>query len=84
MQNHIPAIVRFCQAQEPQLSLAAFGRLFDPPLNRSTVMRWQRDGVPVGRVLEVERITGISRHELRPDAFGAAPQTILAPAEAAR
>ncbi len=35
------------------------------------VSQWAR--VPASRVLDVERITGISRHELRPDIFGAAP-----------
>lgn len=32
------------------------------------VSQWKR--VPPDRVIEVERITGISRHELRPDVFG--------------
>ncbi|MND81871.1 hypothetical protein D3C80_736810 [compost metagenome] len=32
------------------------------------VSQWKK--VPAERVLEVERITGISRHELRPDVFG--------------
>lgn len=32
-----------------------------------------RNGVPADRVLKVEEITGISRHELRPDVFGPAP-----------
>ncbi|AJY47058.1 MULTISPECIES: transcriptional regulator [Martelella] len=35
------------------------------------VSQWKR--VPVGRVLELERIVGISRHHLRPDIFGAPP-----------
>jgi DNA-binding transcriptional regulator YdaS (Cro superfamily) len=30
--------------------------------------------VPAERVLEIERLTGVSRHELRPDVFGPAPQ----------
>lgn len=34
-------------------------------LNKATISRWQR--VPPERVLEVEKATGISRHELRPD-----------------
>ncbi len=34
-------------------------------INKSTVSRW--DDVPPERVVAVERITGISRHELRPD-----------------
>lgn len=43
-------------------------------LNKATISRWQR--VPAERVVEVERITGIPRHELRPDlaAIFIAPQ----------
>jgi DNA-binding transcriptional regulator YdaS (Cro superfamily) len=32
------------------------------------VSQWKR--IPPERVLDVERITGISRHKLRPDVFG--------------
>jgi DNA-binding transcriptional regulator YdaS (Cro superfamily) len=32
---------------------------------------WKR--VPAERVLEIERLTGVSRHELRPDVYGPAP-----------
>lgn len=32
------------------------------------VSQWKK--VPAERVLDVERITGISRHSLRPDVFG--------------
>lgn len=32
---------------------------------------WKK--VPAERVLDFERITGISRHDLRPDVFGHAP-----------
>lgn len=42
------------------------GKLGD--LTSQAVSQWKR--VPAGRVLEVERITGISRHVLRPDVFG--------------
>jgi len=38
----------------------------------------QWDEVPLNRVLVVERETGISRHELRPDVFGLAPETVAA------
>ena len=31
------------------------------------VSQWDR--VPAGRVLDVERLTGISRHDLRPDLY---------------
>lgn len=38
--------------------------------------RWETGArqVPPARVLDVERITGISRHDLRPDVFGVKPQ----------
>jgi DNA-binding transcriptional regulator YdaS (Cro superfamily) len=48
--------------------------------NPSVVANWRTRGrVPAERTLEIEAISGISRHELRPDVFGAAPQ----PGEAA-
>lgn len=42
-------------------------------VNRSTILRWETGDVPVERVHEIERVTGISRHDLRPDIFGPAP-----------
>ena len=36
----------------------------------AAVLQW--DEVPIRRVPEVERISGVSRHELRPDFFGPA------------
>lgn len=44
-------------------------------VNKATVTRWAQRGVPYERVVEVERVTGIPRHELRPDlaaVFGSA------------
>jgi DNA-binding transcriptional regulator YdaS (Cro superfamily) len=38
-------------------------------LTRQAVAQWDR--VPPKRVLQIEALTGISRHELRPDVFGA-------------
>lgn len=40
--------------------------------------RWETGArqVPAERVLEIERITGISRHDLRPDVFGPAPAPV--------
>lgn len=38
-------------------------------VTRSAVSQWPR--VPAERVLEVERISGIPRHELRPDIYPA-------------
>ena len=40
--------------------------------NPSVVMNWRlRDSIPADRVLAIESLTGISRHKLRPDVFGA-------------
>lgn len=36
-------------------------------ITRAAVWQWRR--VPAQRVLEVERITGIPRYELRPDLY---------------
>ncbi len=50
-------------------TLEALGREFG--VNKSTMLRWEEGRVPPDRALEVERLTGISRHELRPDIYGA-------------
>lgn len=39
-------------------------------VNRITLWRWETGRVPAERVIEIERVTGISRAELRPDLFG--------------
>lgn len=36
-------------------------------LSPQAVSQWKR--VPAERVLEVERVTGVSRHDLRPDLY---------------
>jgi hypothetical protein len=60
------------RADNDKMSLEEFGKLFAPPVNKSTVLRWERGDppVPVQRLDEVERITGIPRRYLRPDIFG--------------
>ncbi len=40
-------------------------------VNKATVTRWAQRSVPLTRVYQVEEKTGISRHQLRPDFFGA-------------
>lgn len=37
------------------------------------INNWRERGVPAERVLEFEQVTGISRHQLRPDVFGKTP-----------
>ena len=47
-------------------------------ISPGAVSQWDR--VPAERVLEIERLTGISRHDLRPDVFGPPPDIKVAPA----
>jgi DNA-binding transcriptional regulator YdaS (Cro superfamily) len=42
----------------------------------AAVLQW--DKVPPNRVLQVERLSGVSRHVLRPDIFGPLPQEAVA------
>jgi len=42
-------------------------------LSRAAASLWDR--VPAARVLEVERLTGVSRYVLRPDVYGPAPKS---------
>lgn len=57
----------FRSKQEPKISLETFGEPFG--VDKSTVKRWQDNGVPAERVLDIERQWGISRHDLRPDLY---------------
>ena len=41
-------------------------------INSSAISQWDR--VPIDRALDIERITGISRHYLCPRIFGEAPE----------
>ena len=36
---------------------------------RSTVLRWETRRIPAERVLALEELTGVSRHDLRPDIY---------------
>ena len=56
-------ITRF--REEKGLTLEGFGQ--ELGVNKSTVMRWEEAGVPVDRLADVSRITGILPAELRPD-----------------
>lgn len=47
------------------------------------ITRWQKTGqVPAHHCLAVEQLTGISRHELRPDVFGTPEQATASLAKA--
>lgn len=63
------------RAENGDMTLEEFGRLFKPVVDKSTVLRWERDGVPAKRILEIEKLTGIPRHKLLPRLFARAPVT---------
>ena len=52
------------QTGRTQLELSALLNI-----KSAAISKWERRGIPPRRVLDVERITGISRHELRPDLY---------------
>ena len=39
-------------------------------VDKGTVTRWAQKEIPLTRVFDVEKATGIPRQELRPDFFG--------------
>lgn len=44
-------------------------------IRSASISEWKSRGrIPVERVRSIESVTGISKHELRPDIFGPAPQ----------
>lgn len=38
-------------------------------VQRSAVCKWERRRVPAERVIEIERVTGLHRSQLRPDLY---------------
>lgn len=59
------ALIRYRRAMQiKQAELAAKLGVQPPALSK-----WERGRVPAERVLDIERITGIPRHELRPDIY---------------
>lgn len=63
---------KFCdQAKENAGGPAALAKALGG-VTPQAVSQWRK--VPAERVLDVERLTGISRHHLRPDVFGLSPE----------
>ncbi|MBB4574420.1 helix-turn-helix domain-containing protein [Rhizobium lentis] len=56
--------------EHDRMSLEEFGKLFTPPVDKSTVMRWERGNITPRRAIEIEAVTGIKRHALLPEFFG--------------
>lgn len=65
-------------------SQSAFGRLIGK--SQTSVHEWLRDGkaLPAEHVLAVERETGVSRHDLRPDIYPREPASAAKPAATGR
>lgn len=63
-QTHLQKLLR-----EKNLKLADLARAFG--VEKSSVTWWSKNKIPAERVLEVERVTGIDRHLLRPDIYPA-------------
>ena len=51
-------------------------------VRQQAISQWRRR-IPAERVLLIEGLTGISRHQLRPDVFGPPPPPRAAPAQPA-
>jgi DNA-binding transcriptional regulator YdaS (Cro superfamily) len=49
------------------ITLREFAELFG--VNTTTALYWERVRVPPERVIEIEKATGIPRHDLRPDLY---------------
>ena len=54
-------------------SVSALARVLE--ITPSAICQWER--CPVGRVLAIERATGVSRHDLRPDFYPREPALAL-------
>jgi DNA-binding transcriptional regulator YdaS (Cro superfamily) len=57
------------RAKEAVRGATALARMIG--VSHTAVLKWRR--VPAERVLQVERLTGVSRYDLRPDIYGPAP-----------
>lgn len=46
-------------------------------VSRNAISQWHASGrIPAERVLEIERLTGVSRHDIRPDIYGPAADAL--------
>lgn len=62
----------FCEiakdkAGGPAALAKALSELSGKPISSQAVSQWKK--VPADRAVDVEEITGVSRHQLRPDVF---------------
>ncbi|MGZ2472557.1 hypothetical protein ACVI1N_000848 [Sinorhizobium medicae] len=64
-----PAIALYREKHD-RMTLEEFGKLFRPPVDKSTVLRWERGKITPLRAVMVEQVTGIPRQALLPEVFG--------------
>lgn len=69
----ISEITKF-RKQNDRMSLEQFGQLFSPPVDKSTVLRWERGNISPRRAIEIEKVAGIKRSKLLPEFFTEAAQ----------
>lgn len=55
--------------ENDRMSLEQLGKMFTPPVDKSTVLRWERGQLNPRRAIEIEAVTGIPRAKLLPDFF---------------
>ena len=79
MPKQITSPIAAYRKAHDRMSQEAFGALFKPAVDKSTVHRWENGSVRITaeRAISIEAVTGIPRHVLRPDVF-AAPERELA------
>lgn len=65
MSNEAPTLQSLLEDKGIKLSQLALAL----NVNRSQVTRWNQNKVPVGKIIQIEAITGIPRQKLRPDVF---------------
>lgn len=58
------AMLKAVRAMKSRAELARQMKVSSP-----SIIQWERGRVPAERVLQIERLTGVSRHELRPDIY---------------
>jgi hypothetical protein len=67
MKNKSP--ISLYREEHDRMSLEQFGKLFSPPVDKSTVLRWERGQISPRRAIEVEAVIGVSRATLLPEVF---------------
>lgn len=63
-----PAAAALAEAKHAVNGASGLARALGEGISPQAISQWKR--VPAERVVDVERVTGVPRHRLRPDIFG--------------